>query len=226
MVTSLAIAVSFAAGLNTYAVLLALGLMGRAGWVVLPSGLESVTSYWVIAAAAVLFLAEFVADKIPGFDLAWNAAHTVVRIPVASLLAFGAARHLPPAQQILVTILGAVVASVAHGSKLGARILVTPSPEPVSNIGLSIGEDALAVALTWSALHAAIVTGAVVVGLMSCGVVLMVLAAKASNRLSRRLRKREYGRFRSRSPRLNGGVPTDVTLPAQAEYRDSSLRSE
>jgi hypothetical protein len=103
----------------------------------------------VIGASAALFAAEFVADKIPGLDLVWNALHTFVRIPVAALLAYGATTHLSPAMQLLAVAVGSGIALAAHGSKTAVRAAVTPSPEPVSNIALSTTEDVAAVGLSW-----------------------------------------------------------------------------
>jgi hypothetical protein len=98
-----------------------------------------------------LFLLEFFADKIPAFDLVWNALHTFIRVPVAALLAYGATSQLSPEKQLLATLLGGAIALAAHGGKTAIRAAVTPSPEPLSNIGLSLGEDALAIFLTWFA---------------------------------------------------------------------------
>lgn len=164
--TAVVVALSFAAGLNVYATVLALGVMARMHWVVLPPGLEAVANGWVLGASGVLFAGEFVADKIPGFDLVWNALHTFVRIPVAALLAYGAGQHLTPEMHLLVTLLGAGIAAVAHGSKTAARVAVTASPEPVSNIALSTAEDGVAIGLSWVAMHHPWVGGGVVVGLM------------------------------------------------------------
>jgi len=157
--TSLVIALSFAAGLNVYATVLSLGVMARLHWVVLPGELGVLQNWWIIGASAALFAGEFVADKIPGFDLIWNALHTFVRIPLAALLAYGASSHLPPETQLLVTCLGAAIAAVAHGSKSAARLAVTPSPEPLTNIGLSTAEDGVAVGLTWAATHHPVASG-------------------------------------------------------------------
>jgi Domain of unknown function (DUF4126) len=147
----LIVAVSFAAGLNVYATVATLGLLSRASWVDLPSGLHLLSSWWVIGAAAVLFAVEFFGDKIPGFDLLWNALHTFVRVPVAALLAYGATSHLSPEKQLVATLAGAGIALAAHSGKTAARVAVTPSPEPVSNIALSAGEDTMAIFLTWFA---------------------------------------------------------------------------
>jgi hypothetical protein len=161
----LVVAASFAAGLNIYATILTLGVLARAHWVELPPGLDLLAQWWVIAVCAVLFAVEFVADKIPAFDLVWNALHTFVRIPLAALLAYRATLQLSPGMQVLATTAGALIALAAHGSKTAARTLVTPSPEPVSNIMLSTGEDAAAIGLTWTATHHPWIAGGVAAGL-------------------------------------------------------------
>ena len=108
-----------------------------------------------------MFALEFVADKIPGFDVVWNALHTVVRVPIAALVAYHASSQLTPQMQILATALGAAVALAAHGSKTALRTAVTPSPEPVSNIALSTTEDAAAIGLTWFATHHPIIAAVI-----------------------------------------------------------------
>jgi len=148
---ALIIVASFSAGLNAYATVAMLGILSRAGALVLPPNLHLVENWYVIAACAVLFLIEFVADKIPVFDLLWNALQTFVRVPVAAVLAYGATAQLPPAEQLLATFLGASIALAAHGGKVAAPAAVTHSPEPFSNAALSLGEDALVVFLTWLA---------------------------------------------------------------------------
>ncbi len=164
---------SFAAGLNVYATLATLGLLARAEVVTLPPGLHLLESWWVIGVAIVLFVIEFFGDKIPAFDLIWNALHTFVRVPVAALLAYGATAQLSPWEQMSAALLGGGIALVAHGGKTAARALVTPTPEPLSNIGLSLGEDALAVFLTWFATQHPYVT-AVVVGVLVMVILLAI----------------------------------------------------
>ena len=184
------IAASFAAGLNVYATVLTLGLLTRLQWVTLPPGLESLGHTWVIAVSAVLFLAEFVADKIPGLDLVWNALHTFVRIPVAALVAYHASSQLSPGLQAMATALGAGVALAAHGSKTAMRAAVTPSPEPVSNIALSTSEDFFAIGLTWLATHHPFLAA-------SAALVLLASAVLAVRALFRGL-QRMLGRLRGR----------------------------
>ncbi|HUV68117.1 MAG TPA: DUF4126 domain-containing protein [Terracidiphilus sp.] len=147
----LIVAISFAAGLNVYATVATLGLLSHGRVIELPQGLHLLTNWWVIAAAVVLFAIEFFADKVPAFDLVWNALHTFVRIPVAALMAYGATAQLSPEMQLLLTLAGGAIALAAHGGKTAARIAVTPSPEPFSNFALSASEDMLAVSLTWLA---------------------------------------------------------------------------
>ncbi|MGA3193895.1 MAG: DUF4126 domain-containing protein [Terriglobales bacterium] len=159
----LIVAVSFAAGLNVYATVATLGLLAHAGVLDLPSGLHLISNWWVIAASGVLFGIEFFADKIPAFDLLWNALHTFVRIPVAALIAFGATAQLSPEKQLLATLAGGAIALAAHGGKMAARVAVTPSPEPVSNFALSAGEDTLAIFLTWFASQHPVVAASIVV---------------------------------------------------------------
>jgi len=157
----LIVAISFAAGLNVYATVATLGLLAHTSWVVLPRGLHLLTSWWVIGASLGLFGIEFFADKIPAFDLFWNALHTFVRVPVAALMAYGASSQLTPEMQLVATLAGGAIALATHGGKTAARVAVTPSPEPVSNIALSAGEDALAVFVTWLATHHPIAAGVI-----------------------------------------------------------------
>jgi hypothetical protein len=144
-------AIGFAAGLNLYATVAVLGLLARLVHLPLPPGLQLLAGWPVIVASIALFAIEFFADKIPAFDLIWNALHTFIRVPVAGLLAYRATSQLSPEHQLLATLLGAAVAFIAHSGKTAARAAVTPSPEPFSNITLSLVEDALAIGLTWLA---------------------------------------------------------------------------
>jgi hypothetical protein len=149
--TALVLAVSFSAGLNVYLTVAVLGGLARAGMLALPASLHSLSSWYVIVPCLALFAIEFVADKVPIVDLVWNALHTFVRVPIAALLAYGATTHLSPEMQAIATLLGGAIALAAHGGKIAARTAVSHSPEPISNIALSLGEDAFVVFLTWFA---------------------------------------------------------------------------
>src|ERR1700688_136043 len=172
-------AIGFAAGLNLYATVAVLGLLARFGHLPLPPGLLLLAGWPVIAASIALFTIEFFADKIPAFDLIWNALHTFVRVPIAGLLAYQATRQLSPEHQLLATLLGAAVALAAHGGKMAPRAAVTPSPEPFSNIALSLGEDALAIALTWLATHHPYAAASIALALLLIIILLARLVLRA-----------------------------------------------
>jgi len=137
---------------------------------------------------------EFFADKIPAFDLVWSALHTFVRVPVAALLAYGATRQLTPAQQLLAAFLGALIALAAHGGKTALRAAVTPSPEPFSNISLSLSEDALAVGLTWLATRHPYAAASIALTLLFIIVLLARLVVNALRALFRGAEKELAGR--------------------------------
>jgi len=181
----LIVAVSFAAGLNVYATVATIGLLAHAGLLDLPSGLHLLTSWWVIAASGALFALEFFADKIPAFDLFWNALQTFVRVPVAALIAYGATSQLSPEKQLLAALAGGAIALAAHGGKTAARVAVTPSPEPVSNFALSAGEDTLAVFLVWLATQHPIAAALIVVAFLAVIVVVMRSMVRALKNLFR-----------------------------------------
>lgn len=179
---------SFAAGLNVYATIATLGLLARAGVITLPPAIDSVQSWWIIGISLALFVVEFFADKIPAFDLLWNALQTFVRIPVAALLAYAASSHLSPAMQLASAALGGLIAFAAHGGKTALRAVVTPSPEPVSNIALSFGEDVGAVALSWVAVQHPYIAAGVVIVLLVAIVMVMRWVIRAVKGLFRRAR--------------------------------------
>jgi|SRR5579864_2634758 len=150
-VVALLVATSFAAGLNVYATVATLGLLAHFGLLSLPASLHLLDNWWIIVASAVMFVIEFFADKVPAFDLIWNALHTFIRVPIAAVLAYAATSQLSPEKQLLASVLGGLIALAAQGGKTAVRAAVTPSPEPFSNISLSFGEDTLAIFLAWFA---------------------------------------------------------------------------
>ena len=188
-ITALVVAASFAAGLNIYATVLTLGILARTQWVALPPGLDSLGHTWVLVVCAIMFAMEFVADKIPGFDMVWNALHTFVRVPIAALVAYHASSQLTPQMQLLATALGAAIALAAHSSKTAVRAAVTPSPEPVSNIALSTTEDAAAIGLTWFATHHPVIAASIALVSLSAA----VFAARALLRAIQKPLRKLFG---------------------------------
>ncbi|WP_300294641.1 DUF4126 domain-containing protein [Nitrosomonas sp.] len=144
---------SWASGINLYAALFILGLGGATGNITLPNELAMLENPFVIGSAAVMYLIQFFADKIPGVDSAWDAMHTFVRIPAGAMLAAGAVGDVSPALEIAAGILGGGVAATSHATKTGTRLMINTSPEPVSNWTASISEDLMVIGGLWTALH-------------------------------------------------------------------------
>jgi Domain of unknown function (DUF4126) len=186
-ITALIVAASFAAGLNIYATVLTLGILARTQWVPLPPGLDSLGHTWVLVACAIMFAIEFVVDKIPALDMAWNVLHTVVRVPIAGLVAYNASSHLSPQMQIMATAIGAAIALATHTSKTAIRAAVTPSPEPISNIALSTTEDAVAVGVTWFATHHPIIAASAALIFLASGIIAARALLRAIHRPLQRI---------------------------------------
>lgn len=150
---ALLLGVSWASGINLYAAILTLGLLGASGQAQLPPGLELLTHPLVIGAAGLMYAVEFFADKIPGVDTGWDALHSFVRIPAGAILAAAATTEIGPAAQLAAAIVGGGLAAGSHVTKAGSRILINTSPEPVTNWSASIGEDLVVIAAMWAALN-------------------------------------------------------------------------
>jgi hypothetical protein len=142
-------------------------------------------SWYVIGAAVALFAVEFVGDKIPVFDLLWNALHTFVRIPAAAVLAYAATAQLPEWQRLLATLVGALIALAAHGGKIAARTAVTQFPEPISNAALSVSEDAAVVFLTWFATKHAYAAATIVAAALGIIAIMTRVVVRAMRNLFR-----------------------------------------
>lgn len=149
---ALAAGLSWASGIRLYATVCVVGLLGKYGYVHLPAGLTILTHPWVIGLSAVLVLVEFLADKFPLVDSAWDSIHTFIRIPAGALLAMGAIDSSDPLISTLVALLGGTLAGGTHFAKAGSRALINTSPEPVSNMVTSFGEEGLVATGLWMSL--------------------------------------------------------------------------
>jgi hypothetical protein len=138
---------SFAAGINLYATVAIIGLASRYQWVALPEQYRAFDNDWVIGTAIVLYLVEFVADKIPWFDSVWDAVHTAIRPIGGIVIAVTTLGDASPTTEVLVGLMGGTLAASSHFSKAGTRAMANTSPEPFSNWLLSLGEDAFVVSL-------------------------------------------------------------------------------
>jgi hypothetical protein len=136
---------SWVSGINLYATVATLGLLGRFANLKLPGELDVVTNWWVIGVALFLFVIEFVADKIQVVDSIWDVIHTFIRIPAGAILAATAFGDFDRRIQVIALLVGGGLAASSHGTKAATRALINTSPEPFSNIAASVVEDVLVV---------------------------------------------------------------------------------
>lgn len=146
---ALASLLAWASGLRLYLVVFAVGMAGNYGWIDLPQGLKILQHPWVIGAAGVMLAMEFLIDKVPGLDTAWDAIHTFVRIPAGAFLAAGATGDTLNALTVAAGLLGGTITAGTHFTKAGGRAVINTSPEPVSNWTASFTEDAMVLSGIW-----------------------------------------------------------------------------
>jgi hypothetical protein len=150
---ALTMGVGWASGLNLYAAILMLGILGTTGNTVLPPELQVLTNPIVMLAAAIMYLVEFFADKIPGIDTGWDTIHTFIRIPAGAIMAAAAVGPINPGLAVAAALLGGAMATLSHATKAGTRVLINTSPEPFTNWTASITEDLMVIGGIWVALH-------------------------------------------------------------------------
>jgi hypothetical protein len=177
---------SFAAGLNLYATVAILGLASRYGWVALPPQYQVFDNNWIIGIALVLYVVEFIADKIPWVDSVWDAVHTVIRPIGGAVIAVATLGDASPATEAMVALLGGALAASTHFSKAGTRVMANASPEPFTNWVLSIGEDLFVVGLGALALKYPAAAAIVVIVCVAFIVAFAAWIAKAVRRRFRR----------------------------------------
>jgi hypothetical protein len=175
-------------GLKLYLSVLTLGLLQHFGLAHLPGDLGVLGEWWVIAAAGVLGAVEFLADKIPAVDSAWDAVHTFIRIPAGAILAAAAFGHFDSRVRLLAFLIGGGIALTSHGTKAATRVAVNTSPEPFSNIVVSALEDAGSVALSLLAAFHPLVALAIVAILVLIGLLIIRKLIRAVRGLFHRAR--------------------------------------
>jgi uncharacterized protein DUF4126 len=148
---ALASLLAWASGLRLYLTVFVVGLAGHLGYIELPEALQVLEHPWVIAAAGFMVVMEFLVDKVPALDSAWDAIHTFIRIPAGALLAAGATGDTVSALTVAAGLLGGTITAGTHFTKAAGRGLINTSPEPFTNWGASFTEDALVLAGIWSA---------------------------------------------------------------------------
>jgi hypothetical protein len=146
---ALAAGLAWASGVRLYAAIFIVGLLGRLGYVQLPEHLLLLTHNGVLIASAIMLVVEFLADKVPGFDSAWDAIHTFIRIPIGAMLAWGALGDASAETQFVAAILGGAITGGTHLLKAGTRAAINTSPEPFSNWTASFGEEGMLLGGLW-----------------------------------------------------------------------------
>ena len=146
---AIAAGLGWASGLRIYLVIFLTGLAGFLGWVDLPAGLKLLQHPLMLGASGLMLCVEFFADKIPGIDSLWDVLHTVVRIPAGAALAAAVFGTDHATAAALAGVLGGVLAATSHAAKATTRAAVNTSPEPFSNIGLSLAGDAAVPGMLW-----------------------------------------------------------------------------
>ena len=184
------LASGWSSGLNLYATALLIGLAGRFDWAETPDQLQQP---WVLAVLFTLFAVEFVVDKVPWLDSTWDAIHLVVR-PLGGAMLTGMMAAESGSPEVLVAMLGGTFALTAHGAKSSTRALANTSPEPVSNVALSLGEDGIVAAMVALALAYPVVAGVVAVVLALVCVAVTWVVFRTARRLRARWRDRKASR--------------------------------
>ena len=146
---ALAAGLAWASGIRLDAAIFIVGLVGRLGWVQLPEHLQLLEHNWVLGASGFMLIIEFVADKVPAIDSAWDAVHTFIRIPIGAMLAWGAMGNAAPDVQMAAALLGGTIAGGTHLAKMGTRAVINTSPEPFSNWTMSFSEDGILLGGLW-----------------------------------------------------------------------------
>lgn len=159
----LAFGSAWLSGINLYAMVATLGLLGRFADLKLPGDLGVLTNWWIIGIASTLYVIEFVADKVPVVDSAWDVVHTFIRVPAGAIVAAAALGDFNPAVQVGAALVGGGLALSSHGTKAAVRVVANHSPEPVSNVMLSGIEDVIAFGGTFLAAFAPVIMFVVVI---------------------------------------------------------------
>jgi hypothetical protein len=146
---ALAAGLAWASGVRMYAAVFIVGLIGRLGFVHLPEHLQLLEHNGVLIASGIMLVAEFLADKVPGFDSAWDSIHTFIRIPIGAMLAWGAMSDAGPDAQFIAAILGGAITGGTHLAKMSTRAAINISPEPFTNWAASFGEEGAVLGGLW-----------------------------------------------------------------------------
>jgi len=221
---ALTMGVAWASGLNLYAAIATLGLLGATGNIALPPDLEILMDPLVIGAAGFMFFVEFFADKTPGVNSGWDTIHTFIRIPAGAILAAGAVGELGAGAELAAAIAGGTLAGATHFTKAGTRLAINTSPEPVSNWTASFVEDFAVIGGLWMALN----HPWVFLGLLAAFILLMIwLLPKIWRALKAVYRKLQsfFGGKTAPQTAADDTPPGGTGVPAQQRGFTLSMKS-
>ncbi|MDY0189527.1 MAG: DUF4126 domain-containing protein [Desulfuromonas sp.] len=207
---ALSMGVAWASGINLYATILVLGLMGNSGAMPLPEQLQLVQQPIVIGASALMYVVEFFADKFPGVDTGWDTIHTFIRIPAGAALAAAATGNVDPSISLAAALVGGSLSAATHATKSGTRVMINTSPEPVTNWVASMSEDLAVVGGLWVALNHPIVF----LIALTIFVILLIWLLPKMWRAIKKVFATIAGLFKKRTPPAvaeNSAVPPQLT---------------
>jgi hypothetical protein len=212
---ALAMGLAWASGINLYATVAVIGMLGASGNMTLPPDLVILQDPAVIAAAAFMYCVEFFADKTPGVDTGWDAIHSFIRIPAAAVLAAGAVGDVSPAMVLAAAILGGALGATSHTLKAGSRVLINASPEPFTNWGASVAEDLMVFGGVWAAIYHPVPFLGFLLLFVVLAIWLLPKVWRGVAALFARL-----GRWLGRSPAPDRGAPGEFAQAAQSAIAD------
>lgn len=220
-VIAMSMGLAWASGINLYAAILMLGLMGSTGNIVLPPELQVLSDPMVIGAAGFMYCVEFFADKIPGVDSGWDAMHTFIRVPAGAMLAAGTVGDISSAAGIAAGIFGGGMALTSHSLKAGSRVLINTSPEPVTNWTASIAEDLVVIGGLWTALNHP-------TWFIAFLIVFILLAIWLLPKLWRGIKTifKTLGQFFSGKSNVKPKVEDFSNIPGESTMNESALKME
>jgi hypothetical protein len=184
---ALAAALGWASGIRLYAVVFITGMAGWMGWLPLPAGLSALQHPAVLAGSGFMLFIEFFADKIPGLDTLWDLVHSVIRVPAGAALAAGVFGADSATMGLMAGLLGGSLAATSYATKATTRAAINTSPEPFSNIAMSLFEDGLVMGMMWLATQHPVAFGVALTIVLVLSIWLLVVLLKFLKNLVRRV---------------------------------------
>ncbi len=185
---ALAAALGWASGIRLYAVVFITGMAGWMGWLPLPAGLSALQHPALLAGSGFMLFIEFFADKIPGLDTLWDLVHSVIRVPAGAALAAGVFGADSATMGLMAGLLGGSLAATSYATKATTRAAINTSPEPFSNIAMSLVEDGLVIGMMWLATNYPVTFGVVLTVVLILSIWLLIVLIKFLKSLVRRVK--------------------------------------